>query len=311
MQKKLIALFLTFSLLAATFAGAMAESGSESSGTGADAAPSSGSASAEDPAEYVPRIVRDHPDSYKKAPLSAFDKADGTVAVYETEDENLPDIDVYVFSKEGVNLRDYAAFHAGSCHSKAIQPRKDKDVYFFYDTEEHNGKIYYALDRMSEVDADRFGEITYYYKTKDIPLGNSGLVVSIPNGFKKVEPSDELKKFGYTDVYDYSEIVKDGTELSSALKGIAFGTEKLNDGQTFEDYLADALNNGYFAESTTFARHKFARLLIHDDSIGKNSAVVVYVCEKDGQINKLCLAYDGDSNGMDAKIMSTLGKAEK
>ena len=293
MAKRLLAALAALTLSLTAFAFTLAEDASASPTAVAE--------------EYVPKIVKDNPNLYTKVELSSLDKVDFTVAKYETNDENLPDIDVYLYPAEGKSVKEYAQNEAKMYGSSPFQLDPSSNVYFYYDTEMFDGKTYITLNRIFQQDSDHIYEICYYYKMTDVRLGDSGLVVSVPNGYKKGAITDEIAAKGFTDYFDYTNVVKDGTAVSSTLRAIFVGSEELEENQTLEDYVAIDQAFGASTVFTTFARNSFYKLISKDDTLFKNANVIEFVTEKDGTVYKISMIFEGNAFDLDTMIAQTIG----
>lgn len=294
MAKKLISLVVSLSLVLTACAFAFAETASAS-------APSA------EAAEYVPKIVSDNPNLYTKIELDNLDKSDNTIAKYDTNDDNLPDIDVYLFPSGGLSVKDYALEEAKHYGGTVFQLNPDSDVYFYYDIEMFDGRLFIVLNRIFPKDSENLYEICYYYKMTDVAIGDSGLVFSIPNGYKKGAVSDDMTKQGFTDYFDYTNVVKDGTAVSSTLKAVLVGSADLAEGESFEDYIAVQQACGAQTVFTTYARHPFYKVISSDESIFKNAKLITLCTEIDGTVYKICMVFDSDTFGIDTMIGSTIG----
>lgn len=297
MAKKLFSFFVSLVLVLTVCAFSLAEG-------------ASGSASSAEADEYVPKIVKDNPQLYTKLELDNFDKTDYTVAKYETNDENLPDIDLYLFPNDGLSVKDYAQGEAKYYGSTVFQLNSDSDIYFYYDTEMFDGKLYIVLTRIFPKDSENIYEICYYYKTTDVMIGDSGLLFSIPNGYKKGAISDDMNKQGYIDYFDYTNVVKDGTAVSSTLKAVLVGSVKLAEGESLEDYIAVQQAYGARTVFTTYSRQPFYKVISSDESVFKNARLVTLCTEIDGIVYKICMVFDADTFSLDTKIASTIGPAD-
>lgn len=131
----------------------------------------------------IPAVV-EREDCYRKVELTETDLAQSQVAAYESDSEDYPDIDVYLFEKHQ-NLGDYAQEEARVFSTQALPiDLNGKDAWIYVSTELYDDtwflvhNILYAANEMLDQEA------CAYDKTQALTIDGSDLCVHIPVAYR-------------------------------------------------------------------------------------------------------------------------------
>lgn len=137
---------------------------------------------------HITPAVVEREDCYHKVELTETDLAQGQVAAYESDSEDYPDIDVYLFEKHQ-NLGDYAQEEAKVFSTQALPlDLNGKDAWIYVSTELYDDAWFLVHNILYAANEVLDQEACAYDKTQALAIDGSDLCVHIPVAYK---PSDK------------------------------------------------------------------------------------------------------------------------
>lgn len=138
----------------------------------------------------VPAVV-EREACYRNVELTETDLAQGQVAAYESDSEDYPDIDVYLFEKQP-NLGDYAQEEARVFSTQALSlDLNGKDAWIYVSTELYDDAWFLVHNILYSANEMLDQEACAYDKTQALAIDGSDLCVHIPVAYRLSDKAAE------------------------------------------------------------------------------------------------------------------------
>lgn len=248
----------------------------------------------------VPDVYMKNHDKYYETGLTDLDILQNQVVGFETEDEFLPDFDIYLFFYDGgveECLREEAGIYGVNIY-ESFGPNNYES--WAYDSMEYYDDLwFFCKNVLFKLPSGNFQETCFYEKVNKIELGD-GNHFYLP---KSYTPGAKYSKEQDFVVANYTVSTENTSETRDA---IAVETT-FTAGQTAEELTEYIVRkNGLDFEQITLSGRTYYVVYGNMDANGIEKYAKCYIYDAPNGASGIQFWYDKEANGFDIAIMSAL-----
>ena len=257
----------------------------------------------------IPPILESDLDFYTEAQLTNIDRLQEQVAAYEAELDmpELPDVDLYVFEKNGFDsLESYARAEAAMFGAILQQFTLDGQPAWGYSSAElYDNQWYIVRNDLFELPDGRIEEICWYSRTEGYAIADSGITIHLPLLYAEGAASPDL---GICRSFISDVNLLNTTAVNGDPEEIDFIQMDLSESLGLDDLVIDySTRLDALTELVTIngrCWYKIAGWVTAiEDNVSRYS--VLYLQEKNDEVIGLNFIFPAESNGADLAIMAT------